>query len=154
MTHPTQEDDVKVIRDALAEQLKSIEQAITDPENQPSQYGTVTLDFHLEKVKGWEDRFHRLSDQFDAQAARLEQAEQDAADAEQLAADRLDQMNADRKQALVWRDQAAKLFESLDGVVGLAVLGAAKITSYKAAIQGAQELIGKYRAAIASEAKT
>lgn len=64
--------------DAQAEQLKSIEQAITDPENQPSQYGTVTLDFHHEKIKGWEDRFHRLSDRFDAQAVRLEAAERDS----------------------------------------------------------------------------
>lgn len=60
--------------EAQAVQLKSIEQAITDPENQPSQYGTVTIDFHLEKVKAWEDRFHRMSDQFDAQSVRLEAA--------------------------------------------------------------------------------
>ena len=26
-------------------------QAITDPENQPSQFGTVTLDYHYEKIK-------------------------------------------------------------------------------------------------------
>ena len=36
-------------------------QAITDPENQPSQYGTVTLDYHFEKIKKWEDLFERLS---------------------------------------------------------------------------------------------
>lgn len=35
-------------------------QAITDPENQPSQFGTVTLDFHFEKIKEWEDKFDRL----------------------------------------------------------------------------------------------
>ena len=37
-------------------------QAITDPENQPSQFGTVTLDFHFEKIKKWEDLFERISD--------------------------------------------------------------------------------------------
>ena len=36
-------------------------QAITDPENQPSQYGTVTLDYHFEKIKKWEDLFERMS---------------------------------------------------------------------------------------------
>jgi hypothetical protein len=40
----------------------SIIQAVTDPENQPSQYGTVTLDYHLAKLKEWEDRFERMSD--------------------------------------------------------------------------------------------
>ena len=41
----------------------------------------------------------------EAQAVRLEAAER-------LAADRLEQMNADRKQALVWRDQA-ELYEQV-----------------------------------------
>lgn len=41
----------------------------------------------------------------DAQAVRLDAAER-------LAADRLEQMNADRKQALVWRDQA-ELYEQV-----------------------------------------
>ena len=36
-------------------------QAITDSENQPSQYGTVTLDYHFEKIKKWEDLFERMS---------------------------------------------------------------------------------------------
>jgi hypothetical protein len=42
-------------------------QAITDPENQPSQFGTVTLDFHFEKIKKWEDLFERMSDKVLAQ---------------------------------------------------------------------------------------
>jgi hypothetical protein len=42
-------------------------QAITDPENQPSQFGTVTLDFHFEKIKKWEDLFERMSDKLLAQ---------------------------------------------------------------------------------------
>jgi len=42
-------------------------QAITDPENQPSQFGTVTLDFHFEKIKKWEDLFERMSDKVMAQ---------------------------------------------------------------------------------------
>ncbi len=37
-------------------------QAITDPENQPSQFGTVTLDFHFAKIKQWEEKFDRLFD--------------------------------------------------------------------------------------------
>lgn len=32
----------------------SIIQAITDPENQPSQYGTVTIDYHLERMAHYE----------------------------------------------------------------------------------------------------
>jgi hypothetical protein len=42
-------------------------QAITDPENQPSQYGTVTLDYHFEKIKKWEDLFERMSNKVLAQ---------------------------------------------------------------------------------------
>jgi hypothetical protein len=42
-------------------------QAITDPENQPSQFGTVTLDYHFEKIKKWEDLFERMSDKVLAQ---------------------------------------------------------------------------------------
>lgn len=34
-------------------------QAVTDPENQPSQYGTITLDYHFTKLKEWEERFNR-----------------------------------------------------------------------------------------------
>jgi len=40
-------------------------QAITDPENQPSQFGTVTLDYHFEKIKKWEDLFERMSANFE-----------------------------------------------------------------------------------------
>ena len=53
------------IKKALAQpeqESASIIQAVTDPENQPSQYGTVTLDYHLAKLKEWEDRFEKLSD--------------------------------------------------------------------------------------------
>ena len=46
-------------------------QAITDPENQPSQYGTVTLDYHFEKIKKWEDLFERMSNKV------LQQTEQE-----------------------------------------------------------------------------
>ena len=72
------EDDVKPIRDALAEY---------------SQWaGRPTV---LENAVA----------NIDAQAVRLEAAER-------LAADRLEQMQADRKQALVWRDQA-ELYEQV-----------------------------------------
>jgi hypothetical protein len=40
-------------------------QAITDPENQPSQFGTVTLEYHEEKIKQWEDLFNRMSANFE-----------------------------------------------------------------------------------------
>jgi len=56
---------VEAIEEALAQpaqEAASIIQAVTDPENQPSQYGTVTLDYHLAKLKEWEDRFERISD--------------------------------------------------------------------------------------------
>ena len=46
-----------------------------------------------------------LRELMNAQSVRLEAAER-------LAADRLEQMNADRKQALVWRDQA-ELYEQV-----------------------------------------
>ena len=72
------EDDVKPIRDALAEY---------------SQWaGRPTV---LENAVA----------NIDAQAALL-------VDAERLAAARLEQMNADRKQAIVWRDQA-ELYEQV-----------------------------------------
>jgi hypothetical protein len=49
------------------QEAASIIQAVTDPENQPSQYGTVTLDYHFAKIKEWEDRFERMSDKALAQ---------------------------------------------------------------------------------------
>ena len=49
------------------QEAASIIQAITDPENQPSQYGTVTLDYHFAKLKKWEDRFEKLSNRVLAQ---------------------------------------------------------------------------------------
>jgi len=42
-------------------------QAITDPENQPSQFGTVTLEYHFEKIKKWEELFERMSNKVLAQ---------------------------------------------------------------------------------------
>ena len=39
-------DEIKEISAALRAEGSVIKQAITDPENQPSQYGTVTLEFH------------------------------------------------------------------------------------------------------------
>ena len=53
---------VEAEREACEQESASIIQAVTDPENQPSQYGTVTLDYHLAKLKEWEDRFEKLSD--------------------------------------------------------------------------------------------
>jgi len=53
-----------------AEEREAVMQAVTDPENQPSQYGTVTLDYHLAKLKEWEDRFERMSDKALAQPAQ------------------------------------------------------------------------------------
>jgi hypothetical protein len=40
-------------------------QAITDPENQPSQFGTVTLEYHEEKIKQWEELFDRMHANFE-----------------------------------------------------------------------------------------
>jgi hypothetical protein len=40
-------------------------QAITDPENQPSQFGTVTLEYHEEKIKQWENLFDRMHANFE-----------------------------------------------------------------------------------------
>jgi len=51
----------------VAAEREAVMQAVTDPENQPSQYGTVTLDYHLAKLKEWEDRFERMSDKALAQ---------------------------------------------------------------------------------------
>jgi formate dehydrogenase maturation protein FdhE len=64
------EEAITAIKEALAQpaqEAASIIQAVTDPENQPSQYGTVTLDYHLAKLKEWEDRFEKLSDRALAQ---------------------------------------------------------------------------------------
>jgi hypothetical protein len=60
------EDNLDMVAQPVQE-VASIIQAITDPENQPSQYGTVTLDYHLAKLKKWEDRFEKLSDRALAQ---------------------------------------------------------------------------------------
>jgi hypothetical protein len=46
-------------------------QAITDPENQPSQFGTVTLDYHYEKIKKWEDLFERISENFEKMSDKV-----------------------------------------------------------------------------------
>jgi hypothetical protein len=60
------EDNLDMVAQPV-QKVASIIQAITDPENQPSQYGTVTLDYHLAKLKKWEDRFEKLSDRALAQ---------------------------------------------------------------------------------------
>lgn len=121
MTHPTQEDDVKAIRDALAAlppgwnldaaQAAGEGSAFVGSTLDGEFYPVVTVDtgnydqsthalliarFYAECNPA---RIARLIAHIDAQAVRLDAAEK-------LAADRLDQMNADRKQALVWRDQA------------------------------------------------
>ena len=58
------EQDKKIER--LKKELESIEQAITDPENQPSQFGTVTLAIYekmnLEAIK-WKDKYDELLEQ-------------------------------------------------------------------------------------------
>jgi hypothetical protein len=48
-------------------------QAITDPENQPSQFGTVTLEYHFEKIKKWEELFERMSNKVLAQPAPVQE---------------------------------------------------------------------------------
>ena len=55
---------------AAVRELEAVMQAITAPENQPSQFGTVTLDYHLAKIKEWEDRFESLNDKALAQPAQ------------------------------------------------------------------------------------
>ena len=58
---------VNAISQRTEQERDEILQAITDSENQPSQFGTVTLDFHFEKIKKWEDLFERMSDKVMAQ---------------------------------------------------------------------------------------
>ena len=76
LNRPVHEQKIHAItatKEALAQpaqEAASIIQAVTDPENQPSQYGTVTLDYHLAKLKEWEDRFEKLSDKALAQPAQ------------------------------------------------------------------------------------
>jgi hypothetical protein len=66
-----EEEMTKETQPSLPEQeAASIIQAVTDPENQPNQFGTVTLDYHFEKIKEWEDRFEKLSDRALAQPAQ------------------------------------------------------------------------------------
>jgi hypothetical protein len=54
------------LNDAATElrQLAAIEQAITDPENQPSQYGTITLDEHEKKVSAITEKYSDAVDRF------------------------------------------------------------------------------------------
>ena len=65
-----------------------IMQAITDPENQPSQYGTVTLDYLSDKLKEWERRWAKRDEQADKATAERDQlraeVERLRADAERL----------------------------------------------------------------------
>jgi hypothetical protein len=67
----------EAIRQALAAQQEPVEseilQAITDPENQPSQFGTVTLEYHFEKIKKWEELFERMSNKVLAQPAPVQE---------------------------------------------------------------------------------
>jgi hypothetical protein len=65
-------------RDAIKQALEApvgseFLQAITDPENQPSQFGTVTLDYHFEKIKKWEELFERMSNKVLAQSAPVQE---------------------------------------------------------------------------------
>lgn len=46
----------------LREERDSMLQAITDPENQPSQYGTVTMDYHAQKVSELSDKHNTSVD--------------------------------------------------------------------------------------------
>ena len=89
------EDDVKAIRDALSEFNRRFTSA-----NSVDVGPRVSV-----PTAEWRDLRTRLLAHIDAQALRLEAAER-------LAADRLEQMQADRKQALVWRDQA-ELYEQV-----------------------------------------
>lgn len=76
------------ISDALAQRVPQLDkfiQAVTDLENQPSQFGTVTLDFHFAKIKEWEDKFDRAIAMAQAAIAQpVPQAQGDAKDAERL----------------------------------------------------------------------
>ena len=49
-------DEIKEISAALRAEGSVIKQAITDPENQPSQYGTVTLEFHEAALRAERNR--------------------------------------------------------------------------------------------------
>jgi hypothetical protein len=51
-------------RDAALSKLAALEQAITDPENQPSQYGTITLDEHEKKVSAITEKYSDAVDRF------------------------------------------------------------------------------------------
>jgi hypothetical protein len=50
-----------------ADEREAMMQLFTDPENQPTQHGTVTLEYHFEKIKKWEELFERMSDKVLAQ---------------------------------------------------------------------------------------
>ena len=69
----------------VAAEREAVMQAVTDPENQPSQYGTVTLDYHFAKIKEWEDRFERMSDKALAQPPLPVQPDSYAALREEIA---------------------------------------------------------------------
>ena len=136
MTHPTQEDDVKPIRDALAlgptlgqwsvdghfgewgiASDHSVDGAACKSGRQfvaacfrVSKKDTPKYAAMFEATARYiaaanPERLTRLLAHIDAQAVLL-------VDAERLAAARLEQMNADRKQAIVWRDQA-ELYEQV-----------------------------------------
>lgn len=50
-----------------------IMQAISDPENQPSQYGTVTLEYLSTKLKEWESRWFKRDEQAEKAEAERDQ---------------------------------------------------------------------------------
>jgi hypothetical protein len=65
---PRLEAAITALKERLAQpeqERDEILQAITDPENQPSQFGTVTLEYHQEKMKMWEDLFDRMRENFE-----------------------------------------------------------------------------------------
>jgi hypothetical protein len=63
-----EEQATAALKERLAQpeqERDEILQAITDPENQPSQFGTVTLEYHEEKIKQWEELFDRMHANFE-----------------------------------------------------------------------------------------
>ena len=61
------------LRAAVLAEREAMMQLFTDPENQPTQHGTVTLEYHLEKIKKWEELFERMSNKVLAQPAPVQE---------------------------------------------------------------------------------
>ncbi len=78
---------------ALKAELAAMEQAITDPENQPSQFGTVTLAYHEKELAAaqkdatyWKDAYTSNNQQWQARYCEVsEQLDAAQKDAERLA---------------------------------------------------------------------